>query len=149
MFILVLKFICFQDVHYLDIDYMHEFQDFTYDRQNFENITDLIAKTKKEQKLKWILILDPAINANDTQYEAFSDGLKNDVFVKWPKNIPEKERNNPKGVDTTHDILYGRVWPYGPAAFPDFLKNSTKTWWKKWVKHLHDQIEFDGLWIVI
>ena len=128
---------------------MSTFQDFTYDRQNFENITDLMARTRKEQKLKWILILDPAINANDTHYEAFSDGLKNDVFIKWPKNIPEKERNNPKNVDTTHDIMYGRVWPYGPAAFPDFFKNSTKTWWKKWVKHLHDQLEFDGLWIVI
>jgi hypothetical protein len=46
--------------------------------------------------------------------------------------------------------MYGKVWPHGPAAFPDFFKNVTHVWWKKWMNYLHKDlnVKFDALWIV-
>jgi hypothetical protein len=46
--------------------------------------------------------------------------------------------------------MYGKVWPHGPAAFPDFFKNATHVWWNKWMNYLHKDlnVKFDALWIV-
>ncbi|CAG2183189.1 unnamed protein product, partial [Oppiella nova] len=55
-------------------------------------------------------------------------------------------RFNPPDVPTDKDTYYGKVWPYGPAAFPDFFKNETVLWWQGQVKNLHDTLPFDSLW---
>ncbi|CAG2101765.1 unnamed protein product, partial [Medioppia subpectinata] len=47
-----------------------------------------------------------------------------------------KDRHNPDNIDVTHDDMYGRVWPPGPVAFPDFMKNATQNWWINNFKHL-------------
>ena len=56
-------------------------------------------------------------------------------------------RHNPPNVPTDKDVMYGRVWPKGPVAFPDFFKNATVTWWKDMIKHLHKDLKCDALWI--
>jgi len=129
---------------------MNNFEDFTYDHKNFANMPELVANTKRDLNLRWTLILDPAIQANDTTYDTFTKGYQQDVFIKWPKNIPIAERNNPSNAPNDKDVMYGRVWPRGPAAFPDFLKNATRSWWKDRVDHLYRNlsIKFDALWIV-
>ena len=40
-----------------------------------------------------------------------------------------------------------QVWP-GPTAFPDFTNPETHEWWYDMVKDFHDQVPFDGMWIV-
>lgn len=40
-----------------------------------------------------------------------------------------------------------QVWP-GPTAFPDFTNPETHEWWHDMVKDFHDQVPFDGMWIV-
>lgn len=40
-----------------------------------------------------------------------------------------------------------QVWP-GPTAFPDFTNPETQEWWHDVVKAFHDQVPFDGMWIV-
>jgi len=129
---------------------MTGFKDFTLDNKNFGDLPELMKSTKDEMGLRWLLILDPAIQANDSSYETYTDGVKNDVFIKWSKSVEIKDRNNPPNVDVDHDILYGRVWPNGPAAFPDFFKNSTKLWWKNQINKTYTDLKmpFDGLWIV-
>lgn len=40
-----------------------------------------------------------------------------------------------------------QVWP-GPTAFPDFTNPETHEWWHDMVKDFHEQVPFDGMWIV-
>lgn len=47
---------------------------------------------------------------------------------------------------TTVAFLF-QVWP-GPTAFPDFTNPETQQWWHEMVQDFHDQVPFDGMWIV-
>ncbi|XP_072508617.1 uncharacterized protein [Notamacropus eugenii] len=146
------------DVQYADIDYMERQMDFTLDPK-FAGFPNLINRMK-EAGMRVILILDPAISGNETQsYPAFTRGLQEDVFIKWPDDS---------------DIVWGKVWPDLPnvtvnasldwdtqveiyrahVAFPDFFRNSTVTWWKRELRELHNNptepqksLKFDGIWI--
>lgn len=40
-----------------------------------------------------------------------------------------------------------QVWP-GPTAFPDFTNPKTHEWWHDMVKDFHEQVPFDGMWLV-
>ncbi|KAF6276142.1 putative maltase-glucoamylase 2 (putative) [Rhinolophus ferrumequinum] len=145
------------DVQHVDIDYMDRKLDFTLST-HFQNLGLLIERMKKND-MRFILILDPAISGNETQYLPFTRGQENNVFITWPN---------------TSDVVWGKVWPDLPnvnvngsldhetqvklyrahVAFPDFLRNSTAAWWKKEIKELYvnpreptKSLKFDGLWI--
>uniref|UniRef100_A0A669Q5G8 alpha-glucosidase n=1 Tax=Phasianus colchicus TaxID=9054 RepID=A0A669Q5G8_PHACC len=145
------------DVQYVDIDHMERQLDFTLSPR-FSGLPDLINKIK-EEGMRFIIILDPTISGNETDYPPFSRGVDNDVFMKWPNS---------------NDIIYSKVWPFLPnvqvneslpeqtqielygahAAFPDFLRNSTVEWWKREIVEFYNNptdpsksIKFDGLWI--
>ncbi|KAJ7422607.1 hypothetical protein WISP_37226 [Willisornis vidua] len=145
------------DVQYSDIDYMERQVDFTLSA-NFSGLPALINRIKEQEGMRFILILDPAISANESVYPAFTRGVQNDVFMKRP-NSPE--------------ILYSKVWSFLPnvqvneslpfdvqielyaahAAYPDFFRNSTVEWWKREIlevynnPHPEKSLKFDGLWI--
>ncbi|XP_044145770.1 sucrase-isomaltase, intestinal [Bufo gargarizans] len=140
------------DVQYADIDYMERQMDFTLGK-DFQRLPDIFDSIRT-QGMKVIIMLDPAIAANETEpYPAFTKGRDQDVFIKW---------------DNESDIVWGKVWPDLPGvqvntslgwdeqvqlyrahvAFPDFFKNVTAEWWKQEVKDFRDKyIRFDGLWI--
>ncbi|NWV96371.1 MGA protein, partial [Machaerirhynchus nigripectus] len=144
------------DVQYSDIDYMERQIDFTLST-HFAGLPALINKIKAEG-MRFIIILDPAISGNETNYPAFSRGVDNDVFIKRPG---------------TNEILYSKVWSFLPnvqindslphetqielyaahAAFPDFFRNSTVEWWKREIWEVYNNpntsksLKFDGLWI--
>ncbi|NXB27553.1 MGA protein, partial [Eulacestoma nigropectus] len=144
------------DVQYSDIDYMERQIDFTIS-SHFAGLPALINKIKAEG-MRFIIILDPAISGNETNYPAFSRGVDNDVFIKRPD---------------TNEILYSKVWSFLPdvqineslphetqielyaayAAFPDFFRNSTVEWWKTEILEVYNNpnssrsLKFDGLWI--
>uniref|UniRef100_A0A8C6XI99 P-type domain-containing protein n=1 Tax=Naja naja TaxID=35670 RepID=A0A8C6XI99_NAJNA len=145
------------DVQYADIDYMERQLDFTLS-PNFTNLPALINRIKKDG-MRFVIILDPAISGNETNYPAFTRGLRDDVFIKWPNSS---------------DIVWGKVWPYLPniiinsslswddkvkfysawTVFPDFFRKSTAQWWKKEIEEVYNNpsdqsqsIKFDGLWI--
>ncbi|NXT66090.1 MGA protein, partial [Chaetops frenatus] len=144
------------DVQYSDIDYMDRQVDFTIGT-SFSGLPALINKIKAEG-MRFIIILDPAISANETNYPAFTRGVDNNVFIKRPD---------------TNEILYSKVWSFLPnvqineslphetqvelyaahAAFPDFFRNSTVEWWKKEILEVYNNpndsrsLKFDGLWI--
>ena len=131
----------------MDIDYLDRRRDFTYSPENFKNLPELIRETKKDHSIRWTLILDPAIEAVTTNYPPFTEGYTDDVFIKWPADIV-KNIKFPPNVPTDKNVLYGKVWPDGPVAFPDFFKNSTRKWWKKMIANLQKDLQFDALWIV-
>ncbi|XP_022249218.1 sucrase-isomaltase, intestinal-like [Limulus polyphemus] len=141
------------DVQYVDIDHMEDNKVFTVDSERFP---DLDSYVQQEQKngLRWIIILDPALLANDSNYSPYTSGLKNDknVYITWPADVPLDSRKNPEddGLDLTKDIIFGKVWPIGPVAFPDFLKPTTKQWWEEQIvkyRNKTEAVKFDGLWI--
>lgn len=39
------------------------------------------------------------------------------------------------------------MWP-GSTAFPDFTNPAALAWWEDMVAEFHDQVAFDGMWIV-
>ncbi|NXH29482.1 MGA protein, partial [Myiagra hebetior] len=144
------------DVQYSDIDYMERQIDFTISTR-FSGLPALINKIKAEG-MRFIIILDPAISGNETNYPAFTRGVEKDVFIKRPD---------------TNEILYSKVWAFLPnvqineslphetqielfaaySAFPDFFRNSTVEWWKKEILEVYNNpnasrsLKFDGLWI--
>lgn len=90
------------DVQHVDIDYMDRKLDFTLS-PNFKNLSLLIDEMKKDG-MRFILILDPAISGNETQYLPFTRGQENNVFIKWPGK---------------NDIVWGKVWPDLPNVNVD------------------------------
>ncbi|XP_061072796.1 sucrase-isomaltase, intestinal [Conger conger] len=141
------------DVQYADIDYMERQLDFTLDK-NFQGLPALVDQMRNEG-MKFIFILDPAISGNETVYPAFDRGVQEDVFIKWPSDI-------------SNDIVWGKVWPDFPnvtvntsfdwdsqvklyrayAAFPDFFRNRTAKWWLREIEEFYNNImKFDGIWI--
>nr|XP_013026406.1 unnamed protein product [Anser cygnoides domesticus] len=85
------------DVQYVDIDHMERQLDFTLGAR-FAGLPALINKIKAEG-MRFIIILDPTISGNETDYPTFSRGVADDVFIKWPN---------------TNDIIYSKVWPFLP-----------------------------------
>ena len=130
---------------------MDEYRDFTYSKAHFADLPHYINETKERHNLRWTLILDPAIQADKGQsYSVFAEGYRRDVFIKWPKELAANSSaiGHPRNAPADKGVLYGKVWPNGPAAFPDFFKNSTVYWWKEMIKSLHGDLKFDALWIV-
>ncbi|GFQ97998.1 sucrase-isomaltase, intestinal, partial [Trichonephila clavata] len=132
-----------QDVQFLDIDHMEGNRDFTYDPKRFNGLIEYINKTRDAYGLKWIIILDPAIEAVK-DYSVYESGLQNDVFIKrspiWKEDMfPEELRNN--------NVTYGKVWPETHVAFPNFLDDKAKNWWINTIVDYHKKLPFDGLWI--
>lgn len=135
------------DVLYLDIDYMDQRRDFTYDHHLFANLSEYVNETKAEKNVRWTFIVDPAIEGGVKGYRAFDEGYKKDVFIKWPASVPVRDRKNPEHVPNDKNVFYGHVWPNGPVAFPDFFKNATRTWWIETFEEFHKEINFDAIWI--
>uniref|UniRef100_F7BGM0 Sucrase-isomaltase n=1 Tax=Monodelphis domestica TaxID=13616 RepID=F7BGM0_MONDO len=141
------------DVQYTDIDYMERQLDFTLNRPRFQDLPQFVDKIRRDG-MKYIIILDPAISGNETDpYPAFTKGVEQDVFVKWPN---------------TDEICWAKVWPDLPnvtidesltedeavnasrahVAFPDFFRKNTTDWWTNEIVDFYNNVmKFDGLWI--
>lgn len=114
------------DVIVLDIHYMDKYKIFTWDKKNFPNPKALIDNLKS-RGFEVVLMCDPGIK-KEKGYDAYDDGLKNDVFVKYPD-----------GENYT-----GQVWP-GWCHFPDFTNPKTRKWWEEKLKSYSD-LGVQGFW---
>ncbi|XP_020616218.1 maltase-glucoamylase, intestinal-like [Orbicella faveolata] len=142
-----------QDVQFGDIDYMIRQKDFTYDPVNFKGLPEFVRSIKKDG-LRYIIILDPAIGANDTGYRPYDWGNELNVFIK-------------DGDSRKNENLFGKVWPTFEnvtvnssldwdeqtrlyrqyATFPDYFHPNISKYWGQLIRDFHNIIEFDGLWI--
>ena len=114
------------DVIYLDIDYMDEYRVFTWDKKRFPNPTKMIADLK-DDGFKTVLIIDPGIKV-DENYSTYTDGLKNNIYVK-----------NPDGSN-----LIKNVWAK-ESTFPDFTDPKAREWFgAQYRQHLDEGIA--GFW---
>ncbi len=91
---------------------------------------------------------DPAINAEAKNYLPYENGVKSDIWIKWPSiDNPQKNELNKKGNNT---YMLGYVWPRGKTVFPDFFLEKTHEWWKNEIMSYYSStLTFDGLWIGI
>lgn len=98
------------DAIVLDIHYMDRYKIFTWDKKHFSDPKGLIDSIKK-QGFHVVIMCDPGIKV-EPGYEAYDDGIKKDVFIKYPDG----------------EYFQGQVWP-GWCHFPDFTKPASRTWW--------------------
>ncbi|KAH9502341.1 hypothetical protein Btru_073501 [Bulinus truncatus] len=119
------------DIQWTDIDYMDGRKDWTYDKDKFSGLPDIVADLHNNLQ-RYIIMADPAISSEQPPgtYPPFDDGKQLDVFVK----------------NATGDILIGSVWP-GKTAFPDFFHPNAKQYWYKQANDFHRVLQYDGLWI--
>lgn len=97
------------DTMSMDIDYMEDFKDFTWDAKKFPDLPGMIASFKKDH-IRVMPIIDAGVKVapGDPTYD---EGMKKDYFVK-------KEDGS---------VFVGAVWP-GHAVFPDFLRDEVRQW---------------------
>ncbi len=114
------------DVIWLDIDYMHGFRVFTFDREKFPDPAGL-NDDLHAMGFKTVWMIDPGVKVDpeDPVYRAGRDGGH---FV----------------TDASGAEFHGKVWP-GPCAFPDFTRARTRQWWaslyREYLAH-----GIDGVW---
>jgi alpha-glucosidase (family GH31 glycosyl hydrolase) len=96
----------FSGFRYGDIDYFRNQLDFTWDPIRFKGLPEYVDWLHT-QGMKFITILDPAVDSQETNYNVFKDGQKENIWIKWPenKNIQFNETNNRN--------IIGYVWPIG------------------------------------
>jgi len=114
------------DVLYLDIHYMDAYKIFTWHPQRFSKPKEMISELKN-LGIRTAVIVDPGIKV-EKGYPAYEDGLKQDIFIKYPD-----------GTNYT-----AQVWP-GWCNFPDFTKPSARKWWgDKFSDYVNTGVE--GFW---
>ncbi|KAK2181122.1 hypothetical protein NP493_410g04035 [Ridgeia piscesae] len=117
------------EVQWTDIDYMDRYLDWTYDKEAYGTLPDVV-KNLHDHDQKHIIIVDPGIsNQYPGSYAPYDDGVKAGIFVK----------------NATGQILVGSVWP-GKTAFPDFSHPGAAEWWYQHANNFHKEIPYDGLW---
>ncbi len=114
------------DVIVLDIHYMDQYKIFTWDSERFSNPEEMIRELE-QMGFNIVVMCDPGIKI-EKGYEAYEDGIENDLFLKYP--------------DGTN--YSGQVWP-GWCHFPDFTKSDVRNWWGDKLKGYVD-IGVKGYW---
>ena len=114
------------DTLVLDIHYMDKYKIFTWDKKYFSDPKGMLEELK-EKGFHVVVMCDPGIKIEEG-YEPYEDGIKHDVFIKYP--------------DQTN--YSGQVWP-GWCHFPDFSNPTTRNWWASKFKGYTD-LGVDGFW---
>ncbi|HCZ36213.1 MAG TPA: glycoside hydrolase family 31, partial [Cytophagales bacterium] len=99
---------------------------FTWDGQNFSDPKALINYLK-QQGFEVVVMCDPGIKV-EPGYKTYDDGVKYDVFIKYPDGINYQ----------------GQVWP-GWCHFPAFTKPATRAWWAEQFKD-YVALGVEGFW---
>lgn len=110
----------------MDIDYMQDYIDFTWNREAFPDLKKCCEELKKEH-IRLVPIIDAGIKqlAGEETYES---GVKGDCFVR-------KENG---------ETFVGAVWP-GRACLPDFFREDVRGWFSKGYEKLLDA-GVEGFW---
>ncbi len=114
------------DVIWFDIHYMDAYKVFTWHPERFPKPKQMLAELEG-MGFKNVVITDPGIKV-EKGYAAYEDGVKNDIFLKYPDGV----------------LYRGDVWP-GSCHFPDFTKAASRAWWGDKCKSLIDD-GIDGFW---
>ena len=93
----------------MDIDYMDDYKDFTWDPAKFPNLKAMTEDFRR-QHIRVMPIIDAGVKVEPGD-PTYDEGLRNGYFCR-------KENG---------DVFVGAVWP-GRAVFPDFLREEVRAW---------------------
>ena len=110
----------------LDIDYMVDYKDFSWNKESFPDLKQLCSDMK-EENIRLIPIIDAGIKQQEG-YEVCDEGLQNGYFCTYEDGTP----------------FVGAVWP-GRSYFPDFFQPEVRQWFGKKYHGLMDQ-GIEGFW---
>ena len=110
----------------MDIDYMDDFKDFTWNRENFPDLPGLAAQLKGDH-IHLVPIIDAGVK-QEAGYDVCDEGLEKGYFVKKADGTP----------------FVGAVWP-GRSYFPDFLRPEARRWFGAQYRKLLDA-GVEGFW---
>jgi alpha-glucosidase len=111
-----------------DIDYMDDYRVFTWDSVDFPAPARL-NNHLKEAGIRTVTIVDPGVKL-EPGYLVYDSGKQQGIFCKTLS-----------GLD-----YVGRVWP-GDSVFPDFSRESARTWWAEWMARFVQESAIDGVWL--
>ncbi len=114
------------DAIWLDIDYMDEYRNFTWNAEQFPDPVHMINDLHK-QGLHLVAIIDPGTKI-DEDYFVYKQGMERDYFCRYQSG----------------KLFRGQVWP-GECVFPDFSRSEVRRWWGNLYQGLLDQ-GVDGIW---
>lgn len=114
------------DVIHMDIDYMNGYRVFTFDDKKFPDVKGLSEKLA-DRGVKLISIIDPGVK-KDEDYFMYKEGMEMDAFAH----------------DIDGSVYENAVWP-GTSVFPDFTKQSVRSWWGDKTKILLEH-GISGIW---
>ena len=114
------------DAIVFDIHYMEQYKIFTWSNKDFADPVKLLSQLRK-MGFNVVVMCDPGIKV-EKGYHAYEDGIKHDVFIKYPDGTP----------------YTGQVWP-GWCHFPDFTKPAARAWWKEQFREYVEQ-GVTGFW---
>jgi alpha-glucosidase len=114
------------EIIHLDIDYMKDYKDFSWDQNKFGDKEDFLTSMKKKG-IKIVPIIDAGVKVEEG-YSIYDEGVENNYFI-----------SNDDGSE-----YHGVVWP-GPSVFPDFGSNKVASWWSLKVKEFSKG--FGGIWL--
>lgn len=108
------------DAIVFDIHYMEQYKIFTWSKKDFSDPVKLLSRLR-EMGFNVVVMCDPGIKV-EKGYHAYEEGIKEDVFIKYPDGKP----------------YTGQVWP-GWCHFPDFTRPATRAWWKEQFREYVEQ----------
>ena len=114
------------DVIHMDIDYMNGYRVFTFDDKKFPDVKGLSEKLA-DRGVKLISIIDTGVK-KDEDYFMYKEGMEMDAFAH----------------DIDGSVYENAVWP-GTSVFPDFTKQSVRSWWGDKTKILLEH-GISGIW---
>lgn len=110
----------------MDIDYMDDYMDFTWDKKKFPDLP-AFNREVAQNHAHMIPIIDAGVKQKDG-YDVCEDGLEKGYFVKKADGTP----------------FVGAVWP-GRSYFPDFLREDVRQWFGGLYARLMDA-GVEGFW---
>jgi alpha-glucosidase len=110
----------------LDADYLQEYEPFRINKNRFPDMASL-ARELSDMNIELTASINPGIKM-DSSYEAYRDGLKKDVFVKYPDG----------------SLFISDIAP-STDLFPDFTNPGTRNWWIEKMKFLPEN-GIHGYW---
>lgn len=111
---------------WLDIDYMNEYQVFTWHKDRVPSPKEL-SEWMNERSVHMVTIVDPGVPTREDN-QTYLEGRERDFFCHAPSG----------------ELFVGMVWP-GKTAFPDYSMPEVREWWGALIaEHLGKGI--DGIW---
>ena len=117
---------------WIDIDAMEEYQIFSLDKNNFEELPEYVDNIIHKDHGYFIPIVDIGISYNEKNLNEYARiGDKYNLFIK---------------SGYTGNNLIAKVWP-GKTVFPDFFNPQIDLLWDKGLHNYYNIIKYDGIWL--